>query len=133
MTADPRVTLAHFKSITMAVDIKSAGHYQWGKGCDGWHFLKSDSLSVIRERMPSNTSEQLHYHERAQQFFYVIAGEATFEVDGELTTVVADQGLHISAGTKHRISNLGKVDLEFLVISEPKSHGDRINLKDNKS
>jgi hypothetical protein len=44
-------------------------HYIWGDNCDGWHLLKSDSLSIIQEKMPAQTSEGLHFHNTAQQFF----------------------------------------------------------------
>jgi hypothetical protein len=44
-------------------------HYIWGENCDGWHLLKSDSLSVIQEKMPPGTKESLHFHSKAQQFF----------------------------------------------------------------
>jgi hypothetical protein len=41
------------------------------------------SLSVKQERMPAGTSEALHYHEHAQQFFFILKGTATFEIDHE--------------------------------------------------
>jgi mannose-6-phosphate isomerase-like protein (cupin superfamily) len=112
----------------MITSTQNAEHYIWGNECDGWHLLKSDSLSVIQERMPSGTGEQLHYHERAQQVFYILSGMATFEVDGELKAVNPGESIHIKPLTKHRIINNGSEDLHFLVISEPKAHGDRINL-----
>ena len=107
----------------------SAEHYHWGNACDGWHFLRSDSLSVIRETMPPGTQEQLHYHRNAQQFLYVISGTATFEVDGKEVQVAADEGIHIAKGAVHRIRNDQDGDLHFLVISEPKAHGDRVNVE----
>lgn len=112
----------------MITSTDNAEHYTWGEQCDGWHLLKSDSLSVIQERMPPGTSEQLHYHEYVQQVFYILSGTATFEIEGELKTVNANQSIHIPKSTKHRILNNGDTDLHFLVISEPKSHGDRVNL-----
>ena len=112
----------------MVTSTDNAEHYIWGDGCDGWHLLKSGSLSVIQERMPSETREQLHYHHKAQQVFYILSGAATFEVDGEVIEVKANQSLHIKPGTKHRIMNKSSEDLHFLVISEPKAHGDRVNL-----
>jgi quercetin dioxygenase-like cupin family protein len=112
----------------MITSTENAEHYTWGAQCDGWHLLRSDSLSVIQERMPPGASEQRHYHERAQQVFYVLSGTATFEVDGEEVIVNAGQSLHIKPNKNHRILNNGDSDLHFLVISEPKSHGDRINL-----
>jgi mannose-6-phosphate isomerase-like protein (cupin superfamily) len=103
-------------------------HYKWGDNCDGWPLLRSDSLSEIEERMPPGTSEQLHYHERAQQVFYILSGTASFEVEGEEKTVQAGQSIHVQPKTKHRILNNGDVDLHFLVISEPKTQGDRVNI-----
>lgn len=110
------------------VDINHAEHYKWGDNCDGWHFVKSDCLSVIKERMPRMAKERLHYHEKAQQFFYILSGVATFEVNGKIIHVNQNQGISIKPGNKHRISNNGDSDLEFIVISEPKSHGDRVNI-----
>jgi len=112
----------------MITSTGTAEHYTWGNNCDGWPLLRSDSLNVIQERMPPGTSEQLHYHERAQQVFYILSGTATFEVEGETETAVAGQSIHVRPKTKHRILNNGDVDLHFLVISEPKTLGDRINL-----
>jgi len=110
------------------ISTENAEHYIWGTNCDGWHLFRSDSLSVIQERMPPGTAEQLHYHVHAQQVFYVLSGTATFQIEGGTETVKAGQSLHIPKNTKHNISNNGAEDLHFLVISEPKSHGDRVNL-----
>jgi mannose-6-phosphate isomerase-like protein (cupin superfamily) len=115
----------------MIKSTNNAEHYTWGTGCDGWHLLKTDTLSVIQERMPPGTGEQTHYHERAQQVFYILAGTATFEVAGETLMVNQNQSIHITPNSKHRISNNGKTDLHFLVISEPKSHGDRVDRYNN--
>jgi mannose-6-phosphate isomerase-like protein (cupin superfamily) len=112
----------------MITSTKNAEHYIWGSHCDGWHLLRTGTLSVIQERMPPGTAEQVHYHKHAQQVFYILSGIATFEVEGQIKTVTAGQSIHIPKGTKHRIQNDGETDLHFLVISEPKAHGDRINL-----
>jgi mannose-6-phosphate isomerase-like protein (cupin superfamily) len=110
------------------INRERAEHYQWGNGSDGWHLLKSDSLSVIEERVSPGEFELRHLHNRAQQFFYVLAGVASIEVDGELHQIEAGSGIHIPANTPHQLFNHGNQDLRFLVISEPKSHGDRILL-----
>jgi len=112
----------------MITSIDNAEHYNWGENCDGWHLLKSDSLSLIQERMPPGTSEQLHYHHRAQQVFYILSGNAKFIVDGIEQLVGVGQSIHLAKGTKHHIFNNGSEDLQFLVISEPKAHGDRVNI-----
>lgn len=108
--------------------IANAEHYIWGEGCEGWHLLKTDSLSVIREKMSPGTAEQLHFHNHAQQLFYILSGVATFGMDGREIVVIAGQSIHISKTIKHNIANRSDEDLEFLVISEPKAHGDRTNV-----
>ncbi|RAK67019.1 cupin domain-containing protein [Hymenobacter edaphi] len=112
--------------------LASAAHYLWGERCDGWHLVDTPALSVIQERMPPGTAEQYHYHERAQQFFYVLRGEATFDVAGQRLTVEAGSGLHLPPGTPHRILNLTASDLHFTVTSQPKAHGDRVLVTGNE-
>jgi hypothetical protein len=43
--------------------IENAEHYIWGEGCDGWHLVQPDSLSVFQERMPPGCSEKMHLHQ----------------------------------------------------------------------
>ena len=107
---------------------KSAEHYTWGAQCDGWHLVKSESLSVIQERVPAGASESHHYHKKSEQFFYILSGIATMEVGGQLLTVRANEGIHIPAGTTHMLSNCGSADLVFTVTSTPPSHGDRVEV-----
>lgn len=113
----------------MIKDITNSEHYTWGNACDGWHLVQSNSLSIIQETMPSGTSENLHYHNNSQQFFFILLGTATFEVENEIYEVKEGQGFHILSKKKHRIINKTNKMLEFIVISEPKSHGDRTDLK----
>lgn len=55
-----------------------------GDGCDGWHLLRGEELSVIQERMPPKTSEVAHFHTRSRQFFYVISGTLSILLAGKL-------------------------------------------------
>ena len=100
-------------------------HYFWGNGCDGWHLLKSATLSVIQERMPPTARETTHYHARAQQLFYVLRGIATFVSHEEEFSVRAGESFYVQPGTRHSIRNDQDDDLHFLVISEPPAQGDR--------
>lgn len=99
--------------------------YQWGKHCAAWILLENASLSVKQEYMPAGSSESLHVHQKAQQFFYVLQGEATMEIDNEKHNIKSGEGIHIPAGRTHRIKNETSEDLEFLVISEPTTKNDR--------
>jgi mannose-6-phosphate isomerase-like protein (cupin superfamily) len=104
----------------------TAEHYTWGANCDGWHLVKRAELSVIQERMPPGTAEVRHYHQRARQFFFVLAGTATFDLDGERKTLGPQQGIEVPPGAPHHIRNETQSDLEFIVVSQPASHGDRV-------
>jgi mannose-6-phosphate isomerase-like protein (cupin superfamily) len=117
-------------SATAAIAIDSAEHYRWGNVCDGWHLLTCEDLSVIRERVPAGAAETPHRHARSRQFFYVLEGEAVIEVDGVRHTVCAAQGLHVAPGTTHCFRNESAADVHFLVVSAPRSHGDREDLCD---
>lgn len=103
-----------------------ADHYVWGGVNDGWHLVKRDDLSVIEERIQPGASEVRHYHIRARQFFYVLAGELTMEADGRTHRLIAGQGMEIAPGVPHRAQNHGAKPVEILVTSTPKSHGDRV-------
>src|SRR5437868_3326448 len=97
---------------------ESLNHYGWGNNCEGWVFVDTETLSIKQELMPRHTTEALHYHEKAQQFFFILKGIATFEVEEQSLTVHAGQGVHIKAGSKHRIiNNIGEY-LEFILISQ---------------
>jgi mannose-6-phosphate isomerase-like protein (cupin superfamily) len=112
----------------MKVNKETARHYVWGGDCDGWHLLETGSLSVIQERIPPGGGELLHFHEKAQQLFYILSGVAMLETEGVETEVRKGEGYYVRPGARHLIRNLGTEDLHFLVVSEPKSHGDRVNV-----
>jgi mannose-6-phosphate isomerase-like protein (cupin superfamily) len=81
---------------------------------------------VIEERMPAGTTEQCHRHERSRQFFYVLDGEAALEVEGCLHRLRRGEGLHVPPSAAHQMRNDSGADVRFLVVSAPKSHGDRV-------
>ena len=120
------VFMAETPSVTST---RVAEHYRWGDCCDGWYLVKNDRLNVIQERLPPGSSETRHLHHKAQQFFYVLSGEATLEVDGKVLTLREHEGASVPPGSPHRMRNTSKNVLEILVTSEPPSHGDREEVK----
>lgn len=107
---------------------ETAEHYIWGAGCDGWKLVNDPSLSIIHEKMPSGTCESRHYHEVARQFFFILSGAVELEVDGVTYSLSLQEGMEVQAGTPHQIFNRTEEDAEFLVISSPRSAGDRVEL-----
>ncbi|MEN9684789.1 MAG: hypothetical protein RLZZ28_575 [Bacteroidota bacterium] len=103
-------------------------HYQWGMNCDGWNLVDESSLSVKKERMPAGTSEALHYHSEAQQFFFILKGVATFEIGSEMIELREQEGIHIKPGTVHRVANHRNEALEFILSSQPSTANDRHNV-----
>jgi mannose-6-phosphate isomerase-like protein (cupin superfamily) len=109
---------------------KSAECYKWGgpqgQDCDGWHLLKTPECSIIEELMPPGTSEVRHSHARARQFFFVLEGELTVEVEHHHFMVQAGEGIEISPGQRHQVLNRSANPARMIVTSQPPSHGDRI-------
>lgn len=103
----------------------TAPHYTWASVCDGWKLVDQLTLSVIQERMPTGTQEIRHKHSRVRQFFYVLRGVLTLEVEGEVQHIPAGHGLEISPGQVHQARNESGEDVEFLVVSNGISREDR--------
>jgi mannose-6-phosphate isomerase-like protein (cupin superfamily) len=92
--------------------------------------VQQDGLSVIFEKMPPKTIEMRHYHEQARQFFFIIWGSAVIEINEQEFFLEKEDGIEIPPQTAHQIFNRSKEEVEFLVVSQPNSRGDR-ELKDN--
>jgi len=113
------------ETLSGPVSVNNAEHYNWGEGCDGWHLLKRDDLSIIQEAVPAGKKEVRHFHKRSNQFFYILSGTAVMEINGENKTLTKNEGIFIPAGVPHQLKNESGELLEFIVVSSPKSHGDR--------
>jgi mannose-6-phosphate isomerase-like protein (cupin superfamily) len=111
------------------VSISNVEHYHWGADSEGWHLLKRDDISIIQERVPAGGKEVLHYHERSRQFFYILEGEGRIVFEDRTITLKKGDGLEIPLLIKHRFENHSAAEVIFLVVSAPKSHGDRVNVE----
>ncbi|PJE28043.1 Mannose-6-phosphate isomerase, cupin superfamily [Pseudooceanicola antarcticus] len=109
----------------MIANRETSDHYTWGGTCDGWVLRPGDNLLVIEERMPPGTREVRHFHARAEQFFYVLSGMLTIELDGTPQAIPAGSGLPVGRGQAHQARNDSAQEVVFLVISAPTSRGDR--------
>jgi uncharacterized cupin superfamily protein len=76
--------------------------------------------------MPPGSSEIRHLHRQAWQFFFVLRGKATLEVNQKVSVLKIYSRDGGFTRHSHRIFNKSEQELEILVISKPPSHGDRI-------
>lgn len=109
------------------VSRENAEHYRWGVDCDAWYLVNDEQLGVIEEFMPPGAAEIRHHHQKAQQFFYILSGEVIMEVEGETTLLRAGSGIRVLPGKRHQIRNPSSGPVRFLVVSHPRSHGDRFD------
>jgi mannose-6-phosphate isomerase-like protein (cupin superfamily) len=107
------------------IDKETAAHSMWGDHCDNWVLADTDGLSVKQESMPAGAIEALHFHNHAQQFFFVLNGTATFYIENKKLIVAAQKGLLIQPKIKHYVANETDEKLDFLVISQPTTNNDR--------
>jgi mannose-6-phosphate isomerase-like protein (cupin superfamily) len=115
------------------ISTASAEHYKWGgpnsTDSDGWYMVRAPELNIIEELMPPGASEARHHHERARQFFFVLEGELTMEIEHHEFSVKAGEGIEIAPGQQHQAMNRSHAALRIMVTSQPPSHGDRIDDK----
>lgn len=110
----------------MKISKDNSEHYIWGNICDGWHLIKSDELSIIHERMPVKTKEVRHLHQNARQFFFVLSGQASMEINGEIILLNQHEGIDILPNVPHQMMNNSDEEIEFIVVSSPTAKGDRV-------
>lgn len=112
-----------------AVSTHNVEHYPWGEGCDGWRLMQGDDISVIQEHVPTGKAEVMHFHHHARQFFYILEGSAQMAFEDEIVLLQKGDGIEIPPRIEHRFENRSDQGVTFLVISAPKTQGDRIDLE----
>ena len=112
------------------ISTANAEHYKWGgpknDACDGWNLVRTPELNIIEELMPPGASETRHHHHRARQFFFVLEGELTIEIEHHDFVLHAGEGIEIAPGQQHQAMNRSAEALRIIVTSQPPSHDDRI-------
>jgi len=109
----------------IASEARPLAEYKWGQQCDAFVLVDTDALSVKLEQMPPLSSEMMHFHRQAQQFFYVLEGEAVMEIDGQEVVLGKSEGVLVEPGAAHRIMNRKDQLLRFVVTSHPNTRNDR--------
>lgn len=79
--------------------------------------------SLAEARVPSGTSTQRHYHRLSEEFYFILEGRGTMEIDGEERPVLPGDAILIPPGAWHTIS--AHENLRFLCCcAPPYSHED---------
>lgn len=108
-----------------AKSIFNAEHTRWSNIGDVWHLLDTPTLSVTQERIPPGEQEPRHLH-HAQQFIFILYGQASIEIDGTAYPLRTRQGIEVRANQPHQLRNDGVHELVYLVISTPSTREDRV-------
>ncbi len=81
--------------------------------------------SLAEAQLPANGATQRHYHRQSEELYFIIEGEATMEINGELRRVCPGDGILIPAGAWHQIRASEGAPLQFLCCcAPPYSHED---------
>lgn len=84
-----------------------------------------EKQSLAEAAVPVGGATERHYHKRAEEFYFMLEGHGTMEIDGESRTVGPGDAVLISAGAWHQISADAGEDLRFLCCcAPPYSHDD---------
>ncbi len=79
--------------------------------------VKNQSLAEATLRSGGYTSR--HYHRVSEEFYFILAGKGTIEINGELRRVLPGDGILIEAGAWHQITADGEENLRFLCCCSP--------------
>ena len=66
---------------------------------------------------------------RPGSFFYILSGQAATRLVDRTVLLNTGDGLEIAPGEAHQMCNQSDDAVEFLVVSMPKAHGDKIPVK----
>jgi mannose-6-phosphate isomerase-like protein (cupin superfamily) len=78
-----------------------------------------EGYSVAQAVVPPGSSTLRHVHERSEETYYVLDGDALLEVAGECERVATGDAILIPAGAPHRITAVWPKRLVMLCICCP--------------
>jgi mannose-6-phosphate isomerase-like protein (cupin superfamily) len=79
----------------------------------------ADGLAQVRVTVPGGwAGPPLHHHD-FDETFYVLLGELTFQLDGQVTTARPGQCVFAERGRHHTLANLGSTPARYLLTCTP--------------
>jgi mannose-6-phosphate isomerase-like protein (cupin superfamily) len=80
------------------------------------HAMRVTAFGVNAIVFPPGFDGFLHYHEEQDELYFVHAGTARFEVDGDVRELGPGGLCHVESTTPRKVSNAGEDDLVLLVV-----------------
>jgi quercetin dioxygenase-like cupin family protein len=77
------------------------------------------AAAIFRQTMPPNWGPPLHRHSREDEWFYILEGEITAEIDGQRTVLQGGGSAFAPRGTAHRFKVSGPRPAKMLVMVTP--------------
>ncbi len=82
-----------------------------------------ENQSLAEATVPAGTATERHYHKASEEFYFILEGEGTMEIDGEEKKVRPGDAILIPPHARHQITCAS--DLRFLCCcAPPYSHED---------
>jgi mannose-6-phosphate isomerase-like protein (cupin superfamily) len=75
--------------------------------------------SLAEARVPVGGSTLEHYHGRAEEIYFIMAGKGKMRIEGETNEVKAGDAIAIPPGKKHKLWNTGNEVLRLLCCCAP--------------
>ena len=76
-----------------------------------------EKQSLAEARVPAGGATERHYHQLSEEFYFLLEGEGTMEIDGTTCEVGAEDAILIPPGAWHQIR--ARMDLRFLCCCAP--------------
>jgi uncharacterized cupin superfamily protein len=76
-------------------------------------------MAVLESHTPPKGGPPLHRHSREDEWFYILAGDYLFEIDGKQMMAGAGDSVFAPKGTAHTFQNLGSNPARMLVVAQP--------------
>lgn len=83
--------------------------------------------SLAEARLPVGGSTQKHFHQRAEEIYYITHGTGEIRIGNETHAVRAGDAIAIPPGQKHKLWNTGTETLRLLCCCAPAyEHSDTV-------
>ena len=84
----------------------------------GWYLVidQGDRYKVKSIEVNPNASLSLQKHLHRAEHWVVVEGTAQVEGDGKITIIRENESTYIPLGSKHRLSNPGKIPLRIIEV-----------------